>query len=130
MVLTSRYGVAKDYDPSSPACLRPVEMVVVWSFVYLALRRALELILLCFRSAEAKEIEILVLRLLAPTHTTLSSTRIRSSQAVSQLTHPRAPPSRVMATERDVGGGRGSCLRIGTPDSTSTCKAVAPDMSR
>jgi putative transposase len=35
---------------------------VVWSFVYLALRRAVELILLCFRSAEAKEIEILVLR--------------------------------------------------------------------
>jgi putative transposase len=35
---------------------------VVWSFVYLALRRSLELILLCFRSAEAKEIEILVLR--------------------------------------------------------------------
>jgi len=35
---------------------------VVWSFVYLALRRALELILVCFRSTEAKEIEILVLR--------------------------------------------------------------------
>jgi putative transposase len=35
---------------------------VVWSFVYLAVRRSLELILLCFRSAEAKEIEILVLR--------------------------------------------------------------------
>jgi putative transposase len=35
---------------------------VVWSFVYLALRRAFELILLCSRSAEAKEIEILVLR--------------------------------------------------------------------
>jgi putative transposase len=35
---------------------------VVWSFVYLALRRSLELILLCFRSAQAKEIEILVLR--------------------------------------------------------------------
>jgi hypothetical protein len=35
---------------------------VVWSFAYLALRRALELILLCFRLAEAKEIEILVLR--------------------------------------------------------------------
>jgi hypothetical protein len=35
---------------------------VVWSFVYQALRRALELILLCCRSAEAKEIEILVLR--------------------------------------------------------------------
>jgi putative transposase len=35
---------------------------VVWSFVYLALRHVLELILLCFRSTEAKEIEILVLR--------------------------------------------------------------------
>jgi putative transposase len=35
---------------------------VVWSFVYLALRRVLELVLLCFRSAEAKEIEILVVR--------------------------------------------------------------------
>jgi putative transposase len=35
---------------------------VVWSFVYLALRRSLELILLCLWSAEAKEIEILVLR--------------------------------------------------------------------
>jgi putative transposase len=38
------------------------EVCVVWSFVYLALRRSLELVLLCFRSAEAKEIEILVLR--------------------------------------------------------------------
>ena len=35
---------------------------MVWSFLFLALRRSLELILLCFRSAEAKEIEILVLR--------------------------------------------------------------------
>jgi putative transposase len=35
---------------------------VVWSFVYLALRRSLELILLCCRSADANEIEILVLR--------------------------------------------------------------------
>jgi len=35
---------------------------VVWSFVYLALRRSLELVTLCFRSAEAKEIEVLVLR--------------------------------------------------------------------
>jgi putative transposase len=35
---------------------------VVWSFAYLALRRSLELVLLCFRSAEAKEIEILVVR--------------------------------------------------------------------
>jgi putative transposase len=35
---------------------------MAWSFVYLALRRVLELVLLCFRSAEAKEIDILVLR--------------------------------------------------------------------
>jgi putative transposase len=35
---------------------------VVWSFVYLALRRVVELILLCLRSTGAKEIEILVLR--------------------------------------------------------------------
>jgi putative transposase len=35
---------------------------VVWSFIYLVLRRSLELILLCFRSAQAKEVEILVLR--------------------------------------------------------------------
>src|SRR6266487_6391625 len=35
---------------------------VVWSFIYLALRRSLELVLLCFRAADAKEVEILVLR--------------------------------------------------------------------
>ena len=33
-----------------------------WSFVYLALGRVLDLITLCCRSAEGKEIEILVLR--------------------------------------------------------------------
>jgi putative transposase len=38
------------------------EAPVVWSFVYLALIRVLELIVLCCRSIEAKEIEILVLR--------------------------------------------------------------------
>ncbi len=35
---------------------------MVWSFVYLALRRLLELMVLCWRSADAKEVEILVLR--------------------------------------------------------------------
>jgi len=35
---------------------------VVWSFVCLTVRRSLELIMFCFRSAHAKEIEILVLR--------------------------------------------------------------------
>jgi putative transposase len=38
------------------------EVGVVWSFLYLALRRVFELVLLCFGSVEAKEIEILVLR--------------------------------------------------------------------
>jgi putative transposase len=38
------------------------EVPVVWSFVYLALGRVLELIVLCCRSSKAKEIEILVLR--------------------------------------------------------------------
>jgi hypothetical protein len=35
---------------------------VVWSFVYLALRRVLALLVLCWQSADAKEVEILVLR--------------------------------------------------------------------
>jgi putative transposase len=37
-------------------------VLVLWSFVYLALGRVLDLITLCCRSTEAKEIEILVLR--------------------------------------------------------------------
>jgi hypothetical protein len=39
-----------------------LEVLVVWAFVYLALRRVLELMVLCWRSADAKEVEILVLR--------------------------------------------------------------------
>ena len=35
---------------------------MVWSFVYLALCRLCELMVLCWRSADAKEVEILVLR--------------------------------------------------------------------
>jgi len=35
---------------------------VVRSFVYLALKRLIELVLLCLRSRDAKEVEILVLR--------------------------------------------------------------------
>jgi putative transposase len=38
------------------------EVPVVWSYIYLALGRVLELVMLCCRSTEAKEIEILVLR--------------------------------------------------------------------
>src|SRR4029453_4996547 len=40
----------------------PLEVLVVWSFVYLALHRLCELMVLCWRSADAKEVEILVLR--------------------------------------------------------------------
>jgi putative transposase len=60
--VTSRYRSTKDYDAPSLARLCRWRSRVVWSFVYLALRRSLELVLLCFRSAEAKEVEILVLR--------------------------------------------------------------------
>ena len=35
---------------------------MVWSLVYLALRRLLELMVLCWRSTDANEVEILVLR--------------------------------------------------------------------
>jgi putative transposase len=35
---------------------------MVWSFVYMALRRLLELLVLCWRSTDANEVEILVLR--------------------------------------------------------------------
>ena len=39
-----------------------MEVLVVWSFVYLALRRVLDLMVLYWRSTDAKEVEILVLR--------------------------------------------------------------------
>ncbi len=35
---------------------------MIWSFVYLAVRRIMELLLLCLGSCDAKELEILVLR--------------------------------------------------------------------
>jgi putative transposase len=60
--VNSSSRLTKGYDASSLAYLRRRWSRVVWSFVYLALRRSLELVMLCFRSAEAKEIEILVLR--------------------------------------------------------------------
>jgi hypothetical protein len=56
-----RSSLVSSYDASSLAPLR-CEVLVVWSFVYLALGRVLDLVTLCGRSAEAKEIEILVLR--------------------------------------------------------------------
>jgi hypothetical protein len=35
---------------------------MIWSFVYLALHRLLELMVLCWQSTDAKEVEILILR--------------------------------------------------------------------
>jgi putative transposase len=43
-------------------CRPSSENIVVRSFVYLALKRLIALVLLCFRSSDAKEVEILVLR--------------------------------------------------------------------
>jgi putative transposase len=60
--VTSSFRLTEGYDVLSLAYLRRRRSRVVWSFVYLALRRSLELVMLCFRSAEAKEVEILVLR--------------------------------------------------------------------
>jgi hypothetical protein len=59
--MTSGSSLASSYDASLlvPLLLRGAG---VWSFVYLALGRVLDLITLCGRSAEGKEIEILVLR--------------------------------------------------------------------
>jgi hypothetical protein len=62
VAVTSSFRVTKDYDAPSLVRFPWRRSRVVWSFVYLALRRSLELILVCFRSAETKEIEVLVLR--------------------------------------------------------------------
>jgi hypothetical protein len=53
--------VVAGYGAPSRAAVS-LEVRMVWSFVYLALRRVLELMVLCWRSADAKEVEILVLR--------------------------------------------------------------------
>jgi hypothetical protein len=60
VAVTSSSRLTKVLDAPSLARFPWRRSGVVWSFVYLALRRALELILLCFRSAHAKEIEILM----------------------------------------------------------------------
>jgi hypothetical protein len=52
--------VAGSGAPSRAAV--PVEVLVVWSFVYLALRRVLALMVLRWRSAAANEVEVLVPR--------------------------------------------------------------------
>jgi putative transposase len=73
---------------------------VIWSFLYLAVRRVLELILLCFRSAEANEIEILVLRQeLAVLRRQHPRPRLQPNDrallaALSRLRGPAPPPRR------------------------------------
>jgi hypothetical protein len=53
---------SQGYGARSRAAVPLEVLLVVWAFVYLALRRVLELLVLCWRSADAKEVEILVLR--------------------------------------------------------------------
>jgi hypothetical protein len=60
--VTSGSGLASGYDTFVACSPSSAGVPVVWSFVYLTLGRVLELIVLCCRSAKAKEIEILVLR--------------------------------------------------------------------
>jgi putative transposase len=84
---------------------------VVWSFVYLVLRRSLELILLCFRSAEAKEIEILVflIRDRDSKFTRAFDDVWRSTGAEIIRTPVQAPNANAVA-ERWVGTVRRECL--------------------
>ena len=67
--LRSSGDVVAGYGAPSRAAVS-LEVRMVWSFVYLALRRVLELMVLGWRSADAKEVEILVLRhqLAVPSH--------------------------------------------------------------
>ncbi len=77
---------------------------MIWSFVYLAVRRIMELLLLCLRSRDAKELEILVLR-----------ARARDLPPPAPHTAPRAQgPGPARGTEPSltpVAGGRCSSLR-------------------
>jgi hypothetical protein len=54
MAVTGMYRLTKDYDAPPLARFPWRRSRVVWSFVYLVLRRALELVLLCFRSARPR----------------------------------------------------------------------------
>ena len=67
---------------------------MVWSFGCLALRRSLELILLCFRPADAKEVEIIEILVSPP------------ALAVLRRQHPRPAGSR--PTVRAVNRVRGT----------------------
>ena len=84
---------------------------MVWSFVYLALRRSLELILLCSRSAEAKEIEIVVLR---------------HELAVLRRQHPRARLQPRPSAARGAQPAAATAALVGVPGAARDAAAMAP----
>jgi hypothetical protein len=72
-----------------------LEVLVVWAFVYLALRRLPELLVLCWRSADANEVEILVLRhQLADLR---RSTSIPTAFPAPPMAYPPIPRGRIRA---------------------------------
>jgi hypothetical protein len=60
LLRSSGDAVAGSGAPSRAAV--PLEVLVLWSFVYLSLRRVLALMVRCWRTAAANEVEVLVLR--------------------------------------------------------------------
>jgi hypothetical protein len=66
---------------------------VVWSFVYLALCRLCELMVLCWRSADAKEVEILVLRHPADSPAPPAPTASAPAPGPCAACRPEPPPA-------------------------------------
>ena len=66
---------------------------MVWSFVYLALCRLCELMVLCWRSADAKEVEILVLRHPADSPAPPAPTASAPAPGPCAACRPEPPPA-------------------------------------
>ncbi|MFN2487034.1 MAG: integrase core domain-containing protein [Acidimicrobiia bacterium] len=90
----------------------PAGRVVIWSVVYVAVRRIMELALVCVRSSDAKEVEILVLRheleILRRQHP-------RPPGAQGPGTAGRAQPSAAPSPVVSVHGHSGDAARLASP---------------